>query len=76
MTWIINNYLEFLKWLVLGVLVFATFALVCWAFASIVALVVCKYDEWLSKLSHEIKSADQELKDLRENVDSMKEAER
>lgn len=76
MTWIINNYLEFLKWLVLGVLVFATFALVCWAFASTVAFVVCKYDEWLDRLVKESSKLDKELKDLRENVDSMKEAEK
>lgn len=53
MSWIINNYLEFLKWIVLGSMVLATVALVYWAFASIITLVVCKYEDWFDRLVKE-----------------------
>lgn len=53
MGWIINNYLEFLKWIVLGAMVLATVALVYWAFASIITFAACKYDDWIDRLVKE-----------------------
>lgn len=53
MGWIINSYLEFLKWIVLGAMELATVVLIYWVFASIITFAACKYDDWFDRLVKE-----------------------